>query len=227
MSLSTRGQLDLVTRDALPGEVQGFSTSLRTSATRLEPLGGPGERGATLREAAHGGRRRESGRARRPRREWPRRRRRRSSRTTASPPRRAPRRGPSSRPGRRSRATWTFVRFGKRSCVSSSGPIRGSSSGSPITTACGLPTSTTMTSSPAICSGSATVTAPSSCSTSPFLTRATVSRGPTRMRTSAAPVRSASQRAAMRVPFPESSAVEPSGFQITTSASSPPQRRSR
>jgi hypothetical protein len=35
-------------------------------------------------------------------------------------------------------------------------------------------------------------------------------------------VRAASQQAAMRVPLPESSAVEPSGFQITTSASSSP-----
>ena len=36
-----------------------------------------------------------------------------------------------------------------------------------------------------------------------------------------APLLRASQRAAMRVPLPESSAVEPSGFQITTSARSP------
>ena len=37
------------------------------------------------------------------------------------------------------RATWTFVRCGNRSCVSSSGPIRSRSSGSPSTTACGIP----------------------------------------------------------------------------------------
>jgi len=41
------------------------------------------------------------------------------------------------------------------------------------------------------------------------------------MRTVSAPLLRASQRAAIRVPFPESSAVEPSGFQITTSARSP------
>jgi hypothetical protein len=39
--------------------------------------------------------------------------------------------------------------------------------------------------------------------------------------TVSAPLLRASQRAAMRVPFPDSSAVEPSGFQITTSASVP------
>ena len=46
------------------------------------------------------------------------------------------------RPGPSTRTTCTFVRFGNRGCVSSSGPIRGRSSGSPTTTACGLPTST-------------------------------------------------------------------------------------
>ena len=64
-----------------------------------------------------------------------------------------------------------------------------------------------------------TSTVPMSISTSaPSRIVATTSRGPTTMRTSPAPLRLASQRAAMRVPFPESSAVEPSGFQITSSA---------
>src|SRR5438876_6967439 len=62
-----------------------------------------------------------------------------------------------------------------------------------------------------------------SCSTwSPSSIRATTSRGPTRIRTTRAPVSRASQRAAMRVPLPESSAVDPSGFQITISAQSSP-----
>ena len=51
--------------------------------------------------------------------------------------------------------------------------------------------------------------------------RARTSRGPTRIETSSSPLLRASQRAAMRVPLPESSAVEPSGFQIRTSASAP------
>ena len=51
--------------------------------------------------------------------------------------------------------TWTFVRLGKRACVSSSGPIRGRSSGSPSTTACGLPTSTAVRRMPSTSSGSA------------------------------------------------------------------------
>ena len=45
--------------------------------------------------------------------------------------------------------------------------------------------------------------------------------------TSGSPHRSASQRAAMRVPLPDISASEPSGFQITISASSRPRRRPR
>ena len=40
------------------------------------------------------------------------------------------------------RATCTFVRCGKRGCLSSNGPTTGRSAGSPATTACGLPTST-------------------------------------------------------------------------------------
>ena len=39
------------------------------------------------------------------------------------------------RPGESTRATCTFVRCGKRGCVSSSGPMRANSSGSPTTTA--------------------------------------------------------------------------------------------
>ena len=46
-------------------------------------------------------------------------------------------------------------------------------------------------------------------------------RGPTLIRTRSRPSRLASHRATIRVPFPESSAVEPSGFQMTTSAESP------
>ena len=52
--------------------------------------------------------------------------------------------------------------------------------------------------------------------------RACTSRGPTRTVTSSAPVRSASQRAAMRVPLPDISAREPSGFQIAISSQSSP-----
>ena len=51
--------------------------------------------------------------------------------------------------------------------------------------------------------------------------RAITSRGPTATATSSAPLRRASHRAAMRVPLPDSSAVEPSGFQITISARGP------
>ena len=47
------------------------------------------------------------------------------------------------------------------------------------------------------------------------------SRSPTRTVTSSAPLRSASHRATIRVPLPDSSAVDPSGFQITISASRP------
>ena len=132
-------------------------------------------------------------------------------------------------PGPSIRATWTFVRSGNLGCVSSSGPIRPISSGSPTTTACGLPTSTGTKRIPAASSGSPTETGPRSCSTSsPSSMRATTSRSPTRTRTVPAPVRSASQRAAMRVPFPDSSALEPSGFQIRSSSSFwPAERTSR
>ena len=51
--------------------------------------------------------------------------------------------------------------------------------------------------------------------------RAVTSRGPTATTTSSSPLRRASQRAAILVPFPESSAVEPSGFQMTISARVP------
>src|SRR6476646_10262508 len=50
---------------------------------------------------------------------------------------------------------------------------------------------------------------------------ATTSRGPTRIVTPSAPHCPTSQRAAIRVPLPDSSAVEPSGFQITISACAP------
>ena len=65
-------------------------------------------------------------------------------------------------PGPSMRATCTFVRFGKRGCVSSSGPSRGRSSGSPTTTACGLPTSTGVSSMPATVSRAPTCTSPMS-----------------------------------------------------------------
>ena len=103
------------------------------------------------------------------------------------------------------------------------GPIVGRSAGSPTTTACGLPTSTGTTSIAAVdrLLGAPTATGPRSCSTSsPPSIRATTSRSPTRRRTTSAPVRSASQRAAIRVPLPDISACEPSGFQITTAPSS-------
>ena len=51
------------------------------------------------------------------------------------------------------RATWTFVRRGKRSCTSSIGPTCGSTDGSPSTTACGFPTSTATRAMPATSSG--------------------------------------------------------------------------
>ena len=64
-----------------------------------------------------------------------------------------------------------------------------------------------------------------SCSTSgPSSMTARTSRGPTRTVTVSAPVRSASQRAAIRVPFPDISAREPSGFQIAISSQSSPER---
>ena len=52
--------------------------------------------------------------------------------------------------------------------------------------------------------------------------RAGTSRGPTRTDDLARVVRSASQRAAMRVPLPDISAREPSGFQIAISSQSSP-----
>ncbi len=57
-------------------------------------------------------------------------------------------------PGASTRATCTFVRCGKRGCVSRSGPTTGRSAGSPCTTACGLPTSTVVSSiSPTVSRG--------------------------------------------------------------------------
>ncbi len=120
------------------------------------------------------------------------------------------------------------MRAGKRSWFSTSGPSRSRSarSGSRRITACGFPTETGVNSSSepstASVSGAPTSTLPISVSTmSPPRMRATTSRGPTATTTSSAPLRRASQRAAMRVPLPESSAVEPSGFQITISARGP------
>ena len=93
-------------------------------------------------------------------------------------------------------------------------------------TACGFPTETGVNSSSepliASVSGAPTSTLPISVSTmSPPRMRAATSRGPTATTTSFAPLRRVSQRATMRVPLPESSAVEPSGFQITISARGP------
>src|SRR5215204_6497825 len=131
-------------------------------------------------------------------------------------------------PGPSTRTSWTFVRSGNRSWFSMSGPSRSKSSrsGSRRTTACGFPTeagvNSTVSSPTSSVSGSCTSTAPMSISTSrPSRILATTLRGPTRIRTVSAPLRRASQRAAIRVPFPDSSAIEPSGFQITTSASLP------
>ena len=153
------------------------------------------------------GRRRESGRARRLRRVWPRRRRRRSFRKTASPPRRAPRRVPSPRRGRlRGRPG--------RSCGSeSAGGSRAAArraAGRPgrrsrLRAGCRRRRRSRPTLRSALASRQSPRRAPAPLRRS--ATRATVSRGPTRMRTSLAPVRSASQRAAMRVPLPDSSAV--------------------
>src|ERR1700745_3696909 len=70
-------------------------------------------------------------------------------------------------PGPSMRATCTFVRSGKRGCVSNRGPMRGSSFGSPRTTACGLPTETRTTSRPSIRSGGNTSTSPRSDSYAP------------------------------------------------------------
>ena len=47
---------------------------------------------------------------------------------------------------------------------------------------------------------------------------------PTRTLTTSAPVRLASQRAAIRVPLPDISARDPSGFQIAISSQSSPDR---
>ena len=77
------------------------------------------------------------------------------------------------------RATCTFVRSGKRAFVSRSGPTRGSSAGSPSTTACGFPTSTGVNDTPATCSRARTTTGPRSCSTKPPPRRCAVtSRAP-------------------------------------------------
>src|SRR3954454_17367205 len=124
------------------------------------------------------------------------------------------------------RATCTFVRRGNLGCTSSNGPMRGSCPGSPSTTACGFPTSTVVRRMPSTSSGSPTDTGPRFCSTRPSGSiRARTCRGPTCTVTSSAPVRSASQRAAMRVPFPDISAREPSGFQIAISSQSSPVRK--
>src|SRR3954449_13221723 len=124
------------------------------------------------------------------------------------------------------RATCTFVRRGNLGCTSSNGPMRGSCPGSPSTTACGFPTSTVVRRMPSTSSGSPTDTGPRFCSTRPSGSiRARTCRGPTCTVTSSAPVRSASQRAAMRVPFPDISAREPSGVPIAISSQSAPVRK--
>src|SRR5215213_497905 len=130
--------------------------------------------------------------------------------------------------GPSTRTSCTFVRSGKRWCVSSAGPScrSVSRSGSARTTACGLPTDTGVTSTSSAPTSSRSVsptsTAPTSSRTSsPSSIRAATSRAPTRRVTSAVPERCASHLAAMRAPFPESSAVEPSGFQTRTSACAP------
>src|SRR5919197_1004850 len=70
-------------------------------------------------------------------------------------------------------------------------------------------------------SGRPTSAGPRSTSTSAPSTRAGIVRSPSRTRGNATPLRRASQSAAMRAPLPESSAVVPSRFQTTTSASGP------
>ena len=79
-----------------------------------------------------------------------------------SPPPRAPRLERSPHRDRRQRATWTFVRSGKRGSFSRSGPSSPIRAGSPSTTACGLPTETGVSSTPATTSGGETSTTPRS-----------------------------------------------------------------
>ena len=67
-----------------------------------------------------------------------------------------------------------------------------------------------------------TTTGPRSCSTSGRRASGRDVPNTDRTVTWSAPVRSESQRAAMRVPFPDISAWEPSGFQIAISTQSSP-----
>ena len=87
------------------------------------------------------------------------------------------------------------------------------------TTACGLPTEAVVSSIPSTDSGDPTLTSPTSVSVSSALSiRAATKRPAVSIVTSAAPDSAASQRAAIRTPLPDISAVEPSGFQIVTTA---------
>ena len=130
--------------------------------------------------------------------------------------------------GPSTRTSWTFVRSGKRSFVSSCGPRRSSSSrsGSARTTACGLPTDTAVNStrspSTSTVSISPTSTSPTTIPIVPSSRSvAGYARSPTAIVTAFAPDRCTSQRAAIRLPLPENSATDPSGFQIAISACAP------
>ena len=126
------------------------------------------------------------------------------------------------------RASWTFVRSGKRGWRSTSGPRRRSSAGQARARARRAdcrprPASARRPRRPRRWSRAAR-SRPCRPASRPSCRREGCREppvAPTRTTTSCSPERSASQRAAIRVPLPESSAVEPSGFQITTSASAP------
>ena len=88
-------------------------------------------------------------------------------------------------------------------------------------TACGLPTDAVVSSTPVDgLRRRRRSTAPNPCRCRAALSIRAVDAGRRRDVTSVAPVRPASQRAAIRTPLPDISAVEPSGFQIVTSAAS-------
>ena len=201
---------------------RGFASAsgrrrVRCRRRSVESFGGAGEPGAAVFESARGDRRRESGPARSPQRESRRRRRRRSSPRRLSPPRRAPRRGRSPRLGRRcarparssgSGSARAFRAAGRsarsppgrrrrrradcRPRRASARPRRPSRADQRRPPRCQSRSSHPAASAPRMLRPPRTLTVASSRSS-----------------------RAISHAAAIRVPFPDSSAVEPSGFQIT------------
>ena len=151
-------------------------------------------------------------------------RRRPTSRTPWSPPPRAPRRGRSGRDARRhgraERSCGLETAGASRSAGRGGGGRRGSGRRAGPRREGSRPTPSSPRSRRSD-SGAPTLTSPMSVSASRALSiRATTSRPPASIFTCVAPVSDASQRAAMRTPLPDISAVEPSGFQIVTAARS-------